>query len=231
MQPHLRIIGDVHGKQQQYLELIAGAKYSIQVGDMGFDYKLLESLDPERHRFIPGNHDNYSLLQQKLVPCALNAFGTISIPSIGPIWYMRGAWSIDLLARVPGLSWWPEEELSSQQLKEAVANFKQTKPEFVITHDAPSPAIRRVLPKGSELFESRTTRALSSCLRRHHPNRWIFGHFHRTVCFNHGTTEFQCLAELTYMDFDKRGQVIYRPKNQRPGRVIRWPSEVRRVLT
>lgn len=53
------IIGDVHGKAEQHRRICKNFNYTLQVGDMDFDYLPLQSLDPLRHRFIGGNHDGY----------------------------------------------------------------------------------------------------------------------------------------------------------------------------
>lgn len=61
---HLMIVGDVHGHYEDYLETIRLANYSLQLGDLGFDYTpLIRSgeWDPEKHKFLPGNHDNYTI--------------------------------------------------------------------------------------------------------------------------------------------------------------------------
>ena len=57
----LRLIGDIHGKYDHYLNLVKDCQYTLQVGDLGFDYEPIFHLDPEKHRFIGGNHDNYTL--------------------------------------------------------------------------------------------------------------------------------------------------------------------------
>ena len=75
---HLRIIGDVHGwidkkyphkysykHSTSYLDITKGCEYSIQLGDMGFNYKPLQKLKPRGHHiFFPGNHDNYDSLKK-----------------------------------------------------------------------------------------------------------------------------------------------------------------------
>jgi len=61
---HLMIVGDVHGHYEEYLETIHLANYSFQLGDLGFDYTPLvrsKRWHPDRHKFLPGNHDNYSI--------------------------------------------------------------------------------------------------------------------------------------------------------------------------
>lgn len=59
--PHFTIIGDVHGKYEQYKRICAGTDYSLQLGDMGFNYDPITSLDANKHRFFGGNHDGYHL--------------------------------------------------------------------------------------------------------------------------------------------------------------------------
>jgi hypothetical protein len=61
---YLRLFGDVHGYIRSYAEIAKQVPCSIQVGDMGFDYKKLSDLDPARHVFVGGNHDNYTLKQR-----------------------------------------------------------------------------------------------------------------------------------------------------------------------
>jgi hypothetical protein len=60
-QPHLRIFGDVHGNIKSYVEIANQVPCSVQLGDMGFDYGKLADLDPMRHVFVGGNHDNYTM--------------------------------------------------------------------------------------------------------------------------------------------------------------------------
>ena len=55
----IRIIGDVHQYYDSYFSLAEECEYSLQVGDMGFNYEPLKQLDSNNHKFIGGNHDNY----------------------------------------------------------------------------------------------------------------------------------------------------------------------------
>ena len=48
----LRLIGDVHGKYDAYLDLIKEADYSIQLGDLGLDYFFLSQVDYKKHKLI-----------------------------------------------------------------------------------------------------------------------------------------------------------------------------------
>jgi hypothetical protein len=143
MKKFLRLIGDAHCKRVNYLKLIEKAEYSLQVGDLDiYHYHWLESagVDPERHRFIAGNHDNYDLIGES--PHCLGDFGVWSVPGFGDIFFVRGAWSIDFQRRTPGLDWWPEEELSEGKCAEALSLYEQVKPKIVVSHACP----RNIIP-------------------------------------------------------------------------------------
>src|SRR5262249_50197502 len=99
----LRIIGDVHGQittddlytnhARPYLEIIADAPYSIQVGDMGDGepyQQLVSHVDASRHRFFPGNHDHYD----RLPPHSFGDFGAIRWGGVDSF-FVRGAASSD----------------------------------------------------------------------------------------------------------------------------------------
>jgi hypothetical protein len=65
-QPHFSIIGDVHGCNIQYLEAVKNCHCSFQVGDFvgaveEADYTSLLYLDPNKHVFIGGNHEPYTI--------------------------------------------------------------------------------------------------------------------------------------------------------------------------
>jgi hypothetical protein len=66
--PNLRVFGDVHGLITTYSQIANKSPCSIQLGDLGFDYEKMLSLDPSRHVFIGGNHDNYELQPTSIDP-------------------------------------------------------------------------------------------------------------------------------------------------------------------
>lgn len=71
----IRITGDCHGKIDQYVDdiLNSNCSGSLQVGDMGFDYKKLNILDSSVHKFYGGNHENYDLYEN--CPYSLGDYG------------------------------------------------------------------------------------------------------------------------------------------------------------
>jgi len=208
----LRIIGDVHGNYREYLELIRDVDQSIQVGDFGFNYEyILPRVNSAKHKIIAGNHDNHD--ETKNWNHFLPKYGIETQYGL-TYFHMQGAFSIDWRERIDydlaygTKSWWPNEQLNYNELVEAEKIYRDNKPDFVITHDAPR-RVANIIGKPGALiqfgydpktFTTHTSEALQSMFEFHKPKRWIFGHYHVTKNFNLEGTEFQCLAELNYID-------------------------------
>jgi hypothetical protein len=226
----LRIIGDVHGQigpddlytrdARPYLELIAGADYSIQVGDMGdgetYD-QLGAAVDPGRHRFFPGNHDHYD----HLPPHSLGDFGAVRWGGVD-FFFIRGASSADrdkLVRRGRELGktlWFEQEELTEDQMRAAERLYARTRPGIVLSHDAPTEiarlawqhARRLSAPSPEAVFRpSRTSEFLMRLLGHHAPHLWAFGHYHRDWRYREGEIAFVCVGELSYIDITSAGAV------------------------
>jgi hypothetical protein len=218
MSEFVRFIGDVHGKYRPYRKIIADVPKSIQVGDMGVGFRYVggprdgefqeNPLDYATtqgdHRFIRGNHDNPAACrrQSQWIPDGTFENGMM---------FVGGAISIDRDMRKEGFTWWPDEELSKDALKQTVASYIERKPRIMVTHDCPeevaSILLTRVPILGPEKLNllSRTRLAFQEMWAAHAPGLWIFGHYH--MSFDHILhggrevgTHFICLAELEYRD-------------------------------
>jgi hypothetical protein len=234
-----RIIGDVHGKYDRYAHKASEAEYSLQVGDMGFDYRYITRvLDSDKHKVIGGNHDNYTKYLCVCNPvdefkrgpgkedCPLchgkgytygdqskhflNDYGVHTIPGFSPIFYVRGAWSIDYKYRTPEISWWEDEEIPPLQMAEALEVYKVIKPDFVVSHTVPFsivPSIPFERIFGETIHKPRTETLLEEMYEIHQPKWWVFGHWHTdfSKIFQHldtnNKTRFICLGELSHIDF------------------------------
>ena len=194
----LRVIGDVHGKIFNYKDIIRRRPFpSIQLGDMGFkkNYERLnKSVDPEQHRFIPGNHDEYPCLPRHALhrPYDYMTLGGVSF------FYVRGANSTDKQYRIRGVSWWEEEEITQRQADKALEVYLKRKPELMLTHDCPWSIIPLLFKYRG--IKSRTGQLLDAMLTKHKPKKWIFGHHHINKKKIIRDTEFICLGELQYID-------------------------------
>lgn len=186
------LIGDVHGKHKEYLEIIntlSESDESIQLGDFGFDYDCI--VGKPQHKILGGNHDNYDKL-----PFIHNDLGNFG--QYKNIFYVRGAQSIDKQYRIPYHSWWPTEELSYKQLDEAITLYSKLKPEIVISHTCPKSIIPYLGGKAD--WGSVTEIALEQMLSIHQPLLWVFGHFHVSRNFEYERTRFICLNELETLE-------------------------------
>jgi hypothetical protein len=226
----LRVIGDVHGQilpddllpgqPRSYTDLIAGAPYSIQVGDMGdgdsYD-QLIARVDAGRHRFFPGNHDHYD----RLPPHSLGDFGAVRWGGVG-VFFVRGAASADrnklvALGRKLGKTLWFEaEELTGEQMRAAEQAYLGARPGVVLSHDAPTDVARLAwaharrlgAPQPGAVFRpSRTNALLQRLLEQHAPRLWLFGHYHRDWRYREGGTQFACVGELSYVDVGPPGEL------------------------
>lgn len=220
MNTKLRIISDVHGKYDRYLKLAneSPSGYSLQVGDMGFDYLPLNKLDPSKHQFFGGNHDNYDVLLASpylcsAVPHNIGDYGVYVINGI-QFFFVRGALSIDKVARrnyefkTGQRVWWQQEELSYKVLADAIKLYTVQRPQLVITHTCPrqianiigNPDVLRNFGHDPDTFTEITGEALQAMFDIHKPKRWIFGHFHKKWSDTIDGCEFTCLPELGYID-------------------------------
>lgn len=188
----LLLIGDVHGKQEDYLWTINYVEKSLQLGDMGFSYETIAHLNPDDHCFFAGNHDNY----HKLPPqCLQRGYGVCTM--FPDSFYIRGAWSIDKAHRIPGISWWAEEELSWEQQNDCLEEYITLKPRVVFSHDCPEMVAYYFYGfEAPNLKPSSTVSFLEELFLKHQPEIWVFGHHHRTKRVMREKTTFQCLNEL-----------------------------------
>lgn len=186
------IIGDVHGKLNDYQNIIEkhSSDKSIQIGDFGFKKEHdwhIENIDPEKHKILFGNHDYYPYLNK---PHSLGNFAYLEEDNI---FCIRGAYSIDQALRLQGHSWFDNEELTYSEFQTVLDYFESVSPDIVITHDCPD-SIRK---KFFGIYDkSITSTGLQACLEIHQPKLWIFGHHHQSIKQTVENTEFVCLAEL-----------------------------------
>lgn len=193
----MRIVGDVHGNMNAYLEL-RGFGPSIQVGDFGVGFipdELIPSTS-EHHRVIRGNHDHPQEIRKLpgFVPD-----GTVH----GQYMFVGGAWSIDKEMRTPGRDWWPDEECSLEELYDIYDKYVMTKPDIMITHDAPQSVPESMgLCVYKQNIRTRTGEAFDAMFQAHKPKLWIFGHWHITSDMNIMGTEFICVGANDAVDIN-----------------------------
>ena len=207
----------MHGKMRSHVSQVHYCKNSLQIGDMGFDYKWLKPLAWKNHKFFGGNHDNYDVYYKS--PHSMGDYGMESLGGL-KFYFVRGAFSIDVKGRQKAerrghpKCWWEQEQLNNGDLSEAISQYESRRPETMITHTCPQEISRLIGKPGAlrnfgfdpDTFTTPTQSALQLCLDAHKPKVWIFGHFHMDKAFEHKGVLFICLDELQSLDVDKKGR-------------------------
>lgn len=200
---HIVLIGDCHNdfaswRRETYLAAkISKNMKTIQLGDFGYlskgfnAWKALEhcNVDFNQHKILGGNHDDYNIYPNS--PYALGDFGVTE----DGIFFVRGAYSINKANLIPGVSYFPEEELNTAQQNAAFNSYLTNKPKIVISHDCPESILPFLRPDPIQ-DKTSTRNMLQHMLDAHIPKMWVFGHHHvnRSFCYN--GCEFVCLNEL-----------------------------------
>lgn len=197
----ITLIGDVHGHYDQYERMARKRDYTIQIGDLGFKYGCLKNLDPNRHKIIAGNHDNYDVIHE--FPHYLGNYGNYELNGVKFFFY-RGAYSIDQQYRTIGIDWWPQEQNTIETFMEARTLYRETKPKIFISHCCPFSAIPYFLhPRNAgRVVNSMTDWALDELWKIHKPELWVFGHYHVSRKIELEGTNFVCLNELETLNID-----------------------------
>jgi hypothetical protein len=204
----ITFIGDVHGKTERYQKMLrqkyAGQR-TLQLGDMGMGFAGVPGLHTDimtngDHGWIRGNHDDPAKCRQ-----TIGYLGDYGFCEELNLFYLGGAFSIDYAWRVPGKSWWADEEISYPELSKALDLYIEKKPKYVATHEAPSRIseymLEVVIPgfrnEKLKCMSSRTASVLQQMLDVHQPEHWFFGHYHVDSTFEWKGTKFTCLNELS----------------------------------
>ena len=220
----ITVIGDVHGKYDQYYKIASKSEYSIQLGDFGFSSswnKLSYSkLDPNKHKIVGGNHDDYDSAPN--VDHYLGDFGRTIVGGIS-IFYIRGGISIDRVYRVGDelngspKTWWSQEELNYKQMTECETLYKKTKPDIVVSHVPPQRFIENIHGNKDHSilqkfkfhvgFCENTSLLCDRLLDIHLPSLWCSGHHHRDYIETYGgrtgQMKFVSLGELSTYEISK----------------------------
>lgn len=203
------IYGDTHADYYDLHGIAEDMPPGIQLGDFGFGFREIEPEIREDFmewglRAIRGNHDNPAVA--KADPLYLGDYGQTE----DGIFFVSGAKTPDhdiarrkmesQLDRADP-SWWPEEQLSYEELQAAAAAYKEAKPDIMVTHDAPAFLTQALIAAASvgkilrgEPQANITTRAFEHMFELHRPKYWYFGHWHFNWAFCFRGCWFRCVA-------------------------------------
>jgi predicted phosphodiesterase len=193
----LTIIGDVHGYHDSYLNIATACDATVQVGDFGFDYSVLNGMDPDLHKINGGNHDNYNEIIN--IPYYLGDYGISNVGGV-EFFFVRGERSVDAQIRTENVNWWRNEELDMAAGYAAIEAYSTAKPEIVISHGCPAEMIPFFVTNPAKYHPSRTSQLLDAMWNVYKPKLWVFGHHHKSETLKVGNTTFRCLNELETMN-------------------------------
>lgn len=211
---HVAVCGDWHADPGA-IEVITdigtrwpSVEHIFHCGDFGwkFDPSYLEEMTNELERqeltlsFVDGNHEDFDYLfkhwkQRKRIWYMPR---TTHFMLYGrTIFAMGGAHSIDKHYRTPGISWWPEEEISERDVQIAL---QAQKAEIVFAHDAPLTCdLELEYGYKDDSNSNRNREALQLIVDHVQPKVLFHGHYHKRIT----TTDHngvQCIGLDMYRD-------------------------------
>jgi len=187
--------------------------YLIICGDFGgvWDKSKISEQCIEFHNtrnyttlFVDGNHENFDLLNSypvtkwkggKVHQIAEHVYhlmrGQVFEIDGFKFFTMGGGISVDKEFRMPGRTWWPQEDLSCEEIEEAVKNLDQHhwKVDYILTHTASNRMMKECF--GFQKEESRINEFLDMIQMRLEYKWWFFGHFHEDEVYE--TQRCTCL--------------------------------------
>ncbi len=202
------ITGDTHGEQVRFYNplLIPGGPlnendYLVVCGDFGYLFEnnttenlFLNDLEklPYTILFVDGNHENFPAIYKydivewnggKVHQIRKNILHLIrgEIFNIDGCTFfaMGGAYSIDKYMRKEGYSWWPQEQPTDDEYKNAFENLKSVnyKVDYIITHTMPREMILRY-GKYPDPHDMQLTGFLEWIMYEVEYKCWFCGHWH-----------------------------------------------------
>jgi hypothetical protein len=212
----MMLIGDVHGKVNNYLNIIS--QYdgpTIQLGDFGYDYSILRTIDTNAHKFIGGNHEAWDTLTNELVPGYLGRFGFFQHMG-NTVFYVSGGFSIDWKWRTKqyystGIkTFFEQEQLNIQEQKACIDLYNKVKPDILLTHEPPrqicslmgNPEVLKSWGYNPDTFTTETSELLDCLIDIHQPKLVVSGHMHKYFNKVINKTQFVVLPELGTMEIN-----------------------------
>ena len=233
------ITGDTHGtidfpKLTEYFSHRYNSEndFLIILGDAGMvwsedDVNILEfALLGPTVLFIDGNHENFELLNKfpvvnyhgaKCHRLYHNVFhikrGEIIDLNGLSFFCMGGASSTDKEYRINRVSWWEEENITSNEILNGMSNLEKVnfKVDYVLSHCAPSSIVKKMFHYSID----KNTGILEQFAAQIKYKHWYFGHYHNDKSYNQFRCFYRDILEIPAMKTGskKANQPLYR----RPG--------------
>lgn len=207
----LCITGDTHGRNDilklrhnNTLSSLNKEDYLIIAGDFGgvwdgnWQDRIVHNFyneQPYTTLFIDGNHENFDLLNQypvenwngrkvhhitdKIIHLMRGQVFSIADKTI---FTFGGGLSIDRIYRTSGLTWWPQEEPSESECRDAMDNLEthNFRIDYIITHAGPESIVRNEIHSAHNLLrlDCQAEKFLDKVLESTKYKHWFCGHYH-----------------------------------------------------
>lgn len=197
---NILLVGDVHGERENIERVFkyakdAEAEHIVQLGDLYYGFPDIDPFmnDIEREvfktgipfSFIKGNHDNHALLG-KITDLTDVRDGVQFIPNcipfkLGSATFLAagGAFSVDKPDRIPGVSWWPDEQITDYDVR--YSEYAEGV-DIILSHDAPTTSnlddLMSLMPFTAAL---KNRDRLQQIVENVKPKMLFHGHYHRRL--------------------------------------------------
>lgn len=150
--------------------------------------------------FLDGNHENFNILDSyaeeewrggKIHRLSENVFhlvrGSVFNLEGKKFAVIGGGDSIDKAYRTPQISWWPQEQITQEDIEKmkmelAAVNYKV---DYVLSHTCPHSVLDkyfRLLCDGTDKLHTKSEFMLDELLDLNFSfSHWLFGHFHKNI--------------------------------------------------
>lgn len=162
--------------------------------------------------WLDGNHENFNWINS--LPVTRWNGGKVHMISNNIIHLMRGqvfnidnikffvcggASSIDKAYRTENISWWPQEDISNQEIEEAYSNLDNNDWSFdyVLTHTCPSSIVEDMFKV--KYLKDPTSEFLDDIYKNEKLKykKWYFGHWHMDFTYNNFHTLYNNIVKLS----------------------------------
>lgn len=228
-----------------------GCDVILQLGDFGIwpgakGDKFLNHLNRTLVRenvtlfFVDGNHEDFPKLARLSKPLN-NGFMQLRIPyeaqrpshiyhiPRGHVWNMGGkrfmgvggGVSIDRNYRIIGQSWWPQEQLTPQQIEWAKSRGKV---DVLLSHDCPNTVPMKGIKNDIDSYLHR--KAMEEIADVVQPDLWLHGHMHEYMEYEYKSSRVIGLNRNTFPDevwFENAWGILYLPSLEfEPEHLVGW---------
>jgi DNA repair exonuclease SbcCD nuclease subunit len=204
-------VGDIHSDFESFeilvrfmLYRVPGISRVVQVGDFGFWPSqpswlwYPKSTLPVPVFFIDGNHEDHAALRKAAlfeVKKVSENYDAAYIPrgyAEGGYVYCGGATSYDRAYRTEGLDWFPEENITDEDIRRAIRNCEGKSIRIMVAHETIREAFR-IIKRPGWSFADQNRERLEELFHAARPEIYIHGHYHFHREYEYLGCRFICL--------------------------------------